>query len=369
MRLISKLRALSTRALIDLLGLQEYMRRVDAEEEDTPMHTRRLLASGLLLIAFLTSPSAAFSQTRNVKRIHVGVPAVSMGNMIIFFTKEAKLFEKHGLDAEVVVVNGSGIASRALVGGSVAISPIATPTVMNAVLAGSDMVILAHTMPGVVQALMVRPDIKRAEDLKGKTVGVTTFGSLTDFLVRHLAKIKGLNPDRDFALLQIGGDAERLISLRQGKIHAATLSHPAFVLAQRAGFSLLWDFFKEVDYPWSEIATTRTHIQRDRDLVMRYMRAHLEGIARFKREPEFAKKIIKKVLRLDDDTLANESWELFAKYRLAAPYPNLKGMKTSYEYVALTRPDVYKHKPEEFADSSFVEELDKSGFIKSLYPK
>ena len=240
---------------------------------------------------------------------------------------------------------------------------------MNAVLAGSDMVILAHTMPGVVQALMVKPDIKRSEDLKGKIVGVTTFGSLTDFLVRHLAKRKGLNPDKDFALLQIGGDAERFISLKQGKIQAAALSHPAYILAQRAGFSLLWDFFKEVDYPWSEIATTRAQIQKDRDLVMRYMRAHLEGIARFKQEPELAKKVIKRVLRLDDDSLANESWELFAKFRLAAPYPNIKGMKTSYEYVAATRPDVYKHKPEEFVDSSFVEELDKSGFIKSLYER
>ena len=327
----------------------------------------------LLTILFLANlsviPSTGFSQSTGLKKIHVGVPAVSMGNIIIFFTKEAKLFEKHGLDAEAVVMQGSGIASRALVAGSVAISPIATPSVMNAVLAGSDMVILGHTMPGVVQSLVVRPDIKKTEDLKGKTIGVTTFGSLTDFLVRHLAKIKGLNPDKDFALLQIGGDADRLVALKQGKIPAATLGHPAFVLAGREGFTVLWDFFKEVDYPWSEIATTRSQIRRDRDLVMRYMRAHLEGIARFKQDPELAKKVIKKTLRLDDDSLAQESWELFAKHRLAAPYPNIKGMKTSYEYVALTRPDVYKHKPEEFVDASFVEELDKSGFIKKLYEK
>ncbi len=333
------------------------------------MAERRLLTGLLFLAVILVSASTAFGQAKSLKKISVGVPAISMGNMIIFFTKEAKIFEKHGLDAEVVVVNGSGIASKALIGGSVAISPIATPTAMSAVLAGSDMVILAHTMPGVVQALMVRPEIKRTEDLKGKTVAVTTFGSLTDFLVRYLAKLKGLNPDKDFALLQIGADNDRLIALKLGKVQAATLSYPNYILAQRAGFNIMWDFFKDVDYPWSEIATTRTQVKQDRDLVMRYMRAHLEGIARFKQEPELAKKVIKKVLRLDDDSLANESWELFAKNRLAAPYPNIKGMKTSYEYVALTRPDVYKHKPEEFIDSSFVEELDKSGFIKKLYEK
>src|SRR3974377_2454728 len=125
------------------------------------MAERRLLAGLLFGAGILISFSAAFAQTKNLRKISVGVPAISMGNMIIFFTKEAKIFEKYGLDADVVVVNGSGIASKALIGGSVAISPIATPTAMTAVLAGSDMVILAHTITGVVQFLMVRPAIKR----------------------------------------------------------------------------------------------------------------------------------------------------------------------------------------------------------------
>jgi len=329
--------------------------------------TRFLL--GMLVASLFVSSSVLFAQSRALKKVQVGVPAISMGNIIIYFTKEAKIYEKYGLDVDPVAVAGSGIASKALISGSVLISPIATPTVMTAVLAGSDMVILAHTMPGVIQSLVVRPDIKRSEDLRGKTIGVTTFGSLTDFLVKYLARQKGLNPEKDFALLQIGTDSDRFLALQQGKIQGATLSHPNFIFAQRSGFHVLWDFFKEVDYPWSEIATTRTQIKQDRDLVMRYMRAPLEGIARFKQEPDLAKKVIKKMLRLDDDPLAQESWELFAKHRIAAPYPNIKGLKTSYEYVAATRPDVYKHKPEEFVDSSFVEELDKSGFIKKLYEK
>ena len=330
------------------------------------MMLRRWLL-GLLTASLFVLPPALLAQSRALKKVQVGVPAISMGNIIIYFAKDAKIYEKHGLDVDPVAVAGSGIASKALISGSVLISPIATPTVMTAVLAGSDMVILAHTMPGVIQSLVVRPDMKRSEDLKGKTIGVTTFGSLTDFLVKYLARQKGLNPDKDFALLQIGSDSDRFLALQQGRIHGATLSHPNFILAQRAGFHVLWDFFKEVDYPWSEIATTRTQIKQDRDLVMRYMRAHLEGIARFKQEPDLAKKVIKKMLRLDDESLAQESWELFAKHRIAAPYPNIKGMKTSYEHVAATRPDVYKHKPEEFVDSSFVEELDRSGFIKKLY--
>jgi NitT/TauT family transport system substrate-binding protein len=331
------------------------------------MNPRRLWPV-LLLIAWLL-PSTLIAQSRGLRRVQVGVPAISMGNIIIYFTKEAKIFEKYGLDVEPIAVNGSGIASKALISGSVQISPIATPTVINSVLAGSDMVILAHTMPGVIQYLMARPDIKRTEDIKGKSIGVTPFGSLSDFLVRYLARQKGLTPDKDFALLQVGTDSDRFLALQQGRVPMATLSHPNYFYAQRAGFHVLWDFFKEIDYPWSEIATTRTQIKQDRDLVMRYMRAHIEGIARFKQEPELGKRVIKKMLRMNDDAMAQESWELFAKHRIAAPYPNIKGMKTSYEYVAATRPDVYKHKPEEFIDASFVEELDKSGFIKRLYEK
>jgi len=323
----------------------------------------------LLIIALSFVASSVFAQSRPLRKVQVGVPSISMGNIIIYFAKDAKIFEKYGLDVEPVAVNGSGVASKALISGSVQMSPIATPTVINSVLSGSDMVILSHTMPGVIQYLMARPDIKRTEDIKGKSIGVTPYGGLSDFLVRYLARQKGLNPDKDFALLQLGTDNDRFVALQQGRIPLSTLSHPNYIYAQRAGFHVLWDFFKEIDYPWSEIATTRTQIKQDRDFVMRYMRAHIEGIARFKQEPELAKRTIKKMLRLNDDVMAQESWELFAKYRLSTPYPNLKGMKTSFEYVAATRPDVYKYKPEDFVDSSFVEELDKSGFIKKLYEK
>jgi hypothetical protein len=102
-------------------------------------------------------------------------------------------------------------------------------------------------------------------------------------------------------------------------------------------------------------------------MILSYMKAHLEGIAVFKKDREFGKKVIKKTLRLDDEELVNESYEIFSKAFLPAPYPNIKGMKTSFEYVAMTRPEVWNHKPEEFADASFVEELEKSGFIKKLY--
>lgn len=331
---------------------------------------RRDFCTAMLIALFVTLLSeSAQGQSKPLKKIHVGVPSVSMANIIIYVTKEAKLYEKYGLDAQVVAMNGSGIASKALIGGNLEISPIATPTVIAADLAGADMTILAHTMPGVVHALMVKPEIKRVEDLKGKKIAVSSLGSLTDFLVRAIAKKKGLNPDRDLTLIVTGTDTERLMALKAGVVDAAAMSHPGYGQARKMGYSMMWDSAKEIDYPWMEITTRRAFLKSDRDMVLNYVKAHLEGIAVFKRDREFGKKVIRKTLRFSDEELLNESYEIFSKMFLPTPYPNLPGMKVSYEYVAMTRPDVWKHKPEEFADSSIVEELDKSGFIKKLYEK
>jgi NitT/TauT family transport system substrate-binding protein len=333
------------------------------------MMRSRLIVIAAVAVACLASAQAAYAQSKPLKKIRVGVPAIGMSNMIIFITKEGRLFEKYGLDAEVITMSGSGLSSKALIGGSIQIAPIATPTVINANLAGADMAILAHTMPGVIHALMVKPEIKRVEDLKGKKIAVSTLGSLTDFLVRYIAKKKGLNPDRDFTLIQTGGDAERIMALSSGVVDAAAMSHPAYGRARNMGFNMLWDSAKEVDYPWMEITTRRASIKSDREMIMNYVKAHLEGIAVFKKDREFSKKVIMKTLRVPDDELLNESYEIFSIAFLPTPYPKIAGMKTSYEYVAMTRPDVWKHKPEEFADASFIEELDKSGFIKKLYEK
>ena len=332
------------------------------------MIQHRSAITALFAIFVLAFAQAGYTQSKSLKKIRVGVPSVGMGNIIIFVTKEGKLFEKYGLDAEVITVMGSGIGSKALISGNLDIIPIATPTVIAANLAGADMAILAHTMPAVVHALMVRPDIKRPEDLKGKKIGVSSLGSLTDFLVRSIAKKKGLNPDRDLTLISTGGsDTERVMALKTGSVEASALSHPGYGLARKMGFNMLWDSAKELDYPWMEITTRRAAIKTDRELITQYMKAHLEGIALFKTNREFSIKVIKKYLKTPDDELVNESYDIFSKMFLPTPYPNHPGMKVSFESVAMTRNDVWSHKPEEFTDPSFVAELDKSGFIKSLY--
>jgi ABC-type nitrate/sulfonate/bicarbonate transport system substrate-binding protein len=323
-------------------------------------------ACGSMLL--LAAPPA-FSQNAALKKINIGVPSVTVGNIIIYVAKEAKLYQKYGLDPDIKTMEGSGTAAKAMLAGKIDISPIATPRVIEADLAGGDLVILAHTMQSVIHALMTRNGIRRPEDLRGKKIGISNFGSLTDFLVRHILRQKGLNPDRDVTLVQIGGDAERLAALSRGTIDAAALSFPGYAKAQKLGYTMLWDSSKEIAYPWIEVVTRRATIQRDRERVLSYMKAHLEGIARFKQDATFGRRVIKRTLKIDDEGLVSDSYLLFAKTFSILPYPNVAGMRTSIEYVAQTRPDVSRHKPEEFIDASFVDELEKTGFIKKLYER
>src|ERR1700754_4188916 len=105
-----------------------------------------------LVILLFTVVGTGDAQNKALKKIRVRVPSVGMGNIIIFVTKEGKLFEKYGLDAEVITVMGSGIGSKALISGNLDIIAIATQPVVGANLGGSDVVILAHTMPAGVHA-------------------------------------------------------------------------------------------------------------------------------------------------------------------------------------------------------------------------
>src|SRR5262249_22245330 len=111
--------------------------------------------------ALFIFPVPASSQSKPLKQIYVGVSSVSMGNIIIYVTKEAKLFEKYGLYADPVAMRGSGESSKAMIGGSIQVAPIATPTGINSGLSGSDLVLLPHTLPRGVPAMIFKPGDKK----------------------------------------------------------------------------------------------------------------------------------------------------------------------------------------------------------------
>jgi NitT/TauT family transport system substrate-binding protein len=331
------------------------------------MMYRRVFSVVLLVLLVARGGVSSAQEKPPLKKIRWGVTSISASNWIPWLAKEAKIYENNGLDVELILLRGSGQTSQAILGGSIFAAPVTIATVMLANLSGADFVTVAHTVPGVQSKLLVKADIKRPEDIKGKRIGTSSLGSLGDFLWRYIIKKYGMDPNRDVTWMSMGTPAERLQALVSGSVDAADVSYPTDVQGERLGFRSLWDARKEVVYPSMSVVTRRKYVQEDRDTVMRMVKSHVEGIAYLKTHKEFSLKVLAKYLRNNDKDLLEGSYEIYRQDFIPAPYPIMQGLQPTYDYVAATKPEIKNHKPEEFMDPSFIAELEKSGFIKRLY--
>src|SRR5262245_34161870 len=215
--------------------------------------------------------------------------------------------------------------------------------------------------------MLVKPEIKRVEDLRGKRIATSSLGSLGDFLFKYMLLKNGLDPNREITWLSIGTPPERLQALFSGVVDATEASYPYDLQGERKGFRVLFDARKEVVYPSMSVVTRRKSIVEDRDTVMRMVRSHVEAIAYFKTHKDFSMKVLSKYLRMHDKDLLEGSYEILKQDFISVPYRIMKGLAATYDYVAASRPEIRGRKPEEFMDPSFIAELEKSGFIKKLY--
>lgn len=319
------------------------------------------------LISMPLASSIGFSQEKPLKKIYWGISTLSPTLWIPYLAKEAKIFEKNGLDVEPVLLRGSGQTSQAMVSGSLFASSVALPAVMLADLNGADLVNVAHGIGVQGSKLMARPEIRTVADIKNKKIGISSLGSAGDLLFGYVLRKYGIDTNREVVWLAVGNTGERLQALLTGRVDAADLTYPADVQAERKGFRVLLDARKEIVYPTASVVTRRKTIREDRETVMRVVRSYVEGIAFLKKNKEFSKKVLAKYFRTNDPEYLEGAYTIFKDDFIAAPYPITKGLDAIYEIAAFRRPEVRRYKPEVFVDTSFVAELEKSGFIKHLY--
>jgi NitT/TauT family transport system substrate-binding protein len=320
-----------------------------------------------LVFAVVLPWTYAVAQQRPLKKIYWGVSTLSPTLWIPYIAKDAKLFEKNGLDVELVLLRGSGQTSQAMVAGSLFASSVALPAVMLANLNGADLANVAHGIAVQGSKLMVKPEIRKVEDLRGKKIGISSLGSAGDLLFGYVLRKYGIDTNRDVFWLAVGNTGERLQALLNGAVDAADLTYPADAQAERRGFRPLLDARKEIVYPTASVVTRRKTIREERDTVMRVVRSYVEGIAFLKQNKDFSQKVLAKYFRTNDPEYLDGSYAIFRDDFISIPYPITKGLEAVYEIAAARRPEIRSHKPEEFVDTSFVAELDKSGFIKKLY--
>ena len=310
--------------------------------------TKYFMVFVLLLISLSHGPLHA-----QTKRIAVAYSAISATQSSFYVTKEGGYFEKHGLYVDPVYVASGTKVAQAVIAGEFPVA-IAGGVIVDAVNVPSFYVV-------------VHPSIKKPEDLKGKAIGITRYGSSTDFSIRYLVKKWGMEPDKDIKILQMGGQPEIVAGMQAGIVQGGILSSPADFKAKKAGFQLLVDFRKVgLDYPTVSLVSTRSVIKKDPQTVRRFLMAYSEGVERVYRDKEFTMKAIGKYTRTDDRE-ALESAYVFATTFIERP-PRLpyKAIETILAQTGEKIPKAREMKADDFIDPTFYNELEKSGFFKTI---
>ena len=322
---------------------------------------KRLLVFAILALLFHARDGNA-----QLKRIAAGYSAVSATQTGFYIAKDAKLFEKYGLFVDPVYVPGGSRMAQAIIAGEFPLA-LAGGNIVNVNLAGGDIVIIGGVVNVPSFYLFVQPAMKRNEDLKGKAIGITRYGASTDVSLRAYLKKYGLEPDRDVKIIQMGGQPEIVAGMQAGVVQGGTLTSPADFRAKKSGFVMLANFAKEgIDYPITSLVSTRSTIKKDRETVKRFLMAYSEAVDRLFRDKELAIKIIGKWTRTQDRETLESSYEYATNFIERPPKLPLKVTENILASMAETDPRAKDHKAEEFLDASIYNELEKSGFFKSL---
>ena len=330
----------------------------------SPIKKTILIGTCLFFLSTVQSSHAA----EGMQKLRVAYAAVTAAFSIPWIAKEAGIFQRHGLDVELVYIAAGSRAIQTLVGGSIDVAAIGGPAGVDAKLAGADTVYVAIPVNRVLVFTVAEPNIQRVEELRGKSIGVTRVGTVTDFFTRIFLRQNGLVPDRDVMIRQMGGLPEIVAGLKAGQIQGGTFGFPAVLHARAAGFRVLVDYNTQgFRYPLSSVIVTEKLLRTRESAVRAFLEAHIEAVHRFKTDPNFTMNVIGKYTKTEDRAMLEETQRVYAAAFERIPYPNIEDMKLGITQVAETNPRAKGADPKDFVNSRLLREIEASGFVKRLY--
>ena len=324
----------------------------------------------LLLLNFpLSVIHSHVAQSATLAKLRVGYPSPSAAFYPLFATREAGLLEKYGFDSDMVYVQGVKLI-QVHVSGQIDISTVSSVVYLQASVGGADLIQVASSIDNQIMKLMVHPSIAKPQDLKGKTLAVTGFGSLTDLLVRPALKNWGLEPQKDVKLVQIGRMPDIATAIAQKTVDGGMLSFPTSLHAEKFNLRTLVDFADSgFESPATTVVVSRRYANANRDTVLRFLRAYIEGTKRLFTDRELGIRALRRYGGVSDRDMLATTHDLFtSRYIKKIPKINPKGVENSLSLIGENNPKARGRKAEEFMDASFMDELEATGFIKSVWP-
>jgi NitT/TauT family transport system substrate-binding protein len=330
----------------------------------------RRFAFAVASIALLSDAAVAnAAEQRPLQKINVAFSSIS-GNMApLWVTLDKGFFRKYGLDVQMILIESGTTTAQSLVAGDISFATLAGPAVIQSSLRGADTVMVAGIVNTLTFQLFTDKMISRPDQFKNKSVGVTRFGSATDFAMRYALDKYGLVADKEVSILQLGNVPALLAAMEAGKIQGAMLSAPTSLRAKKLGYPMLADLqMLGLEYQHTSVATSRALLKSKPDLARDFLRAYVEGIHFAKTHRRETIEVLGKYLRTDDKEVLEDTYESIVQTLVPEkPYPTLKGVQIILREFGAKDPVARSARPEQFVDASILKELDGSGFIDRLY--
>ena len=281
---------------------------------------------------------------------------------VLWIAKDAGIFKKHGLDVNVIYIEGTPKALMSLFAGELQVVAGTGPAVASARVRGADASMIMGFEVYLPYYLIATPAIKSVEDLKGKVGANHSAATSADFAMRLGLRNIGVDPERDVSLRVVGATNLRMLMMQQGQAQFTVISTTEREEAEKLGFKILVDLAsKKIPYPHSGVITSQKILKEKHDAMLRFGRASVEAIHYFKNNKPQSLAILKKYAKTDLSTL--DSAYIYLKNAIPdMPYPTLEGMKTILAEMGRTRPEVLKYDAATMVDTTIVKTIDEEGF-------
>ena len=319
----------------------------------------------VIFVVFLLFPTAAILEGQELKKIKIGYPAISYNQIHIWVAKDAGLFKRYGLDAELVFFRGGQLATQALVAGDPPIVNIGT--LVQPGLQGHDVVLIASSENTYYYSLVTRPAIAKVEQLKDKRLGVSGFGSASHNAALILLRRFNLEPNRDVAVVVAGATTERLAGMESGRIDATLLTPSEIPRAKKMGFVDIYDMSEMgIEIQGNGFATSRSFIKGNRETIKAALKGYVEALHYIHHHKEETKRVSAKYMRSNDPDVLEATYTWFIRNVAKKPYPTLKGIQFLIDEIGGKLPQAKNARPEQFVDLSLLQELEKEGFFSEM---
>lgn len=326
-----------------------------------------LLLCALLLIGCAPLPSVDTTTTAKTPLKVCYSAAGTVTQSLPIYAFEKGIYAKYGLDVQLVNIEGGDKATAALIAGQMDICQVAGSAVVNGVVAGADVVLIAGLVNTYAFYLITRPEIQTAADLKGKTVAISSPGGSTDAATRLALQSLGLRPEQDVTIVSMNSVSNRLAAMAAGAIAGTVMDGQ--VQAAELGYNKLVDIAAlKVPYPNTTFATSRAFIKDHHDTALRFLQANIEAIATMKQDKAGAMAVIAKFLGLDsekDTAILEDVYQQFVLgYLPDMPYPEAKGVQTILDGLVAKNPAAAQITPADVIDTTLLDEIAQSDFVK-----